>query len=230
MDWGWLWHDLSSQAVYALLIIGGGALIGYLKKKMTTWDMAPILYGLCTSAFLAVIWVAVQQHFAFPVTLDTGNAQILCKKWLEADTAVSTRPISQSEAPDNIFSLGVTFPGGDHLAVSRPREWDREIHIVQNIQIDPRSKSALEGLSTDDSDLLNTEITKELLRSRLQFELHQPWERIRLDRRIFLTGNTTEEAFLGAVADVESTSMIVRNMIDVAIRRAEHAKANPPKT
>jgi hypothetical protein len=75
---------------------------------------------------------------------------------------------------------------------------------------------------------LSTEITKELLRSRLQFELH-PWERIRLDRRIFLTGNTTEEAFLGAIADVESTSMIVRGMIEVASRRAEHAKANPLK-
>jgi hypothetical protein len=106
MDFGWLWKDLFTRIIRALLALVGGAALTLLRKKDVTWAK-PILYGLVgTACIFAILLMATMYFSPTERTIPSG----FLAPWPDAISCTFVEPGADRAA--DIRSTGIFWLGG----------------------------------------------------------------------------------------------------------------------
>jgi hypothetical protein len=70
----WLLQGVFVEIIWALLLLGGGALLAYLRVKRPQIAL-PALYGLAGAARIAIIWFTSYWTVAFCETADRNHSR-----------------------------------------------------------------------------------------------------------------------------------------------------------
>src|ERR1700687_3490144 len=139
---GWLLQGLISNWLSALLILAGGALIAYLKKKSSSW-LNPLVWGMAGCGLVAFMllcfWGITAIPKSHPPDVTQGNIEQNLRAWLD-DFALSTKKQDDSSAD---FVLVTTLPNGDPITISRQKGHPRYMVIQATVAMSPEHKTVI---------------------------------------------------------------------------------------
>jgi hypothetical protein len=87
MSVDWFWQGLLTNWVFYILVGGSGGVMIWAKIKQHPWS-SPVLYGLCTSALMALTLytMSAQHEFATEKAAQTNSDNVMQKAsdWLDS--------------------------------------------------------------------------------------------------------------------------------------------------
>ena len=190
-------ENIIASILYALFIVGGGALLALLKSLAPNLFIYA-LWGLIGSALTAVIVVAFIVLKRIPKRLPETtpqNVESNIREWLDVFRLTTQR----LQEPSAYFGFLVTSPSGMNMVILRSREFDRYVLLRGGLNIAPEDKKNVDALSDEEKGRLVSRLTIALSRSGMGFEMDWPGNRIALTRRLPITANLTEASFMEAV-------------------------------
>jgi hypothetical protein len=217
MDWNSIWTGIVSNLFYGLLLLGGGTLIAYLRKKQSSW-FVPAFWGLGASALILVcIWAWKGIH-SFPerrALITSENVEANIKTWLD-EFQVSTK---NSPNPSEDFGLVATLMNGDPIAIVRLKDHDRYIVFQTTLTISPEHLAMIDKMDSNQRLQLQQDLTTELARAKCDFGLSDPLKTVTLTARIPITPDLTEDEFLSKLDEMDDAIIIARNTIVVDAKK-----------
>jgi hypothetical protein len=229
MTWTWLWQDFLSNAIWYFLILLGGVVLTFLKKRGSAW-FAPALYGLVGCSLVAVIVYSVvalnniPPKKSPPVSPDNVEANI--RTWLDRfGLSVAKGP----DESDTIFSLFVTLRNGVGITIWRPKSLDRYVVLATLVSIKPSDQDVVNQLSPEETARFTARIRAEMARVKLIYTAESPLRTITLQKRIPITDNLTEDVFMQAIDEVNSAALLVLETMDLELIGKRTAESAPAK-
>src|SRR5215210_5867190 len=164
-------EGISSKRLQWMLVLLGGALVAFLKFRGKRW-VDPILFGLLTSALLALLFFAfaVQARLVvLPPTMNVGNVDQLIFQWIKA----YGYSIERLEADDMHFAFEIRPNGvavdGIRYVIGRAKHRARFVSVAAAHRLYPHPADIppLETLSHDKAQALLAELQLEIDRRQL---------------------------------------------------------------
>jgi hypothetical protein len=188
---------ICSERLQWLLVAVGGALVTFLKVRGKRWA-DPILWGLATSALLALLFFALVAHARLqqlPPLMRVESAEQLVYEWIK----VAGYSLERLDADDMHFAFRIQRKGVGRdditLVVGRPKKQARFVSVAAAHTLYPREDSPLRMLSPDKAQTLLYE---------LQFDM----DRIGVDHDGFAVGQTDPTADFLDDGDVDVSADI----------------------
>jgi hypothetical protein len=207
MDWSGLWQGILSNGIYAILILGAGAMLALLKTKWP--ELAPkVLYGIAGATCVAVLIFT----FTGRAILSTEQRQIKPENVeTEIKTWISSFGYAFVSMSDNesYFTLRVTLPSGKPIMVSRTKQRDQYITVRGAVAIAPQHLTILTKMPQAQVTRIRHGLAIELARSKIGFVETMPLQLIMVEKRIPITTALTESMFMDTVDEVELAQTLV---------------------
>jgi hypothetical protein len=220
MDWTWLWQNLISNALWAILLLGGGIAVGILRAKKAAWA-SPIIYGIATIACLAIIIFTFTGHAVFskPET-DTSNIEDRVKEWITT-LGLGSQPITG--VPDTFFAYKIFLVNGNSVIVSRnSKSKSGYLQFQSVIVIAPEHRAMLAKLTKDQATAVEEELVQHLADSKMGYSISGSdpghMESIALIHGVPIVG-LTEAAFVDQIDLADSDTALVTTSLLLALQR-----------
>ncbi len=165
MDWNAIWQGIVSNALYGLLIFGGGGLIAYLRIKRPNFA-DPLRFGLLGAACIALILFALMGRGILVrprLEITPGNIEENLKLWAEHLSIT----LEHQEISDRYFSYIARLHGGDPIEVFRAKEKPAYFQFSANMDFAPQHQVAFSKLDKAQQERVQQELTLEVARLRM---------------------------------------------------------------
>jgi hypothetical protein len=189
----WLLQSLASRLVWEiLLMLGVGAVLAYLKKKIPEYaDRA--LFGLVAATCIAILWFTFTGEPIFSTRQPEptpDNVEGFIKNWASS-AAVSIMEVpNPSEA---FFGLEIAELSGQRFRIERPRVRDDMLRFVGTVTVPESEKQLLEKLPKNELDRMRWQVSLELARSNsCEFNIDLP-QQITVSRYASIAHLTSDE-------------------------------------
>jgi hypothetical protein len=244
MDWSAIWHGVLSNLVYGILILGGGALLAYLRAKFPNYA-GSALYGFIGAACVAVILFTFSGRGLFtshPPEVTPDNVEESIKKWCDNEALGTVR----MPTPDAYFGLLITMSSGNQVLVYRGREKSGFLQMQVPLALSSEHLQMLSKLSKEQADDAMEDITLELNRARigyiLQTSVTSPLasaqvattkptifqQTLLITRPLAITSDLSEPAFMAQINEIDSEVGLVRGVTDVTLKRYSRMPPQKP--
>jgi len=231
--WDWIWQNLVSSILWEiLLIIGGAAALGYVKRKLP--EHAPtVVYSLLGATCIAILIFTFtgQAIFSKPkVHVEPKNAEESVRKWADSAGLSTTKMPS---APDREWGLIVGLKSGNPVQVFIAKDNPGFLQIQSPLTLAPEHIAMLNKLSKQEADDALEEILFDLNRARIGFVIMTmgdaqsktttgpaiAQQSIVVTRPMAFSGEIDEASFLHDLDTVDSDIGIVRGTTDLTLKR-----------
>jgi len=211
-----------------VLVPLGGIMLALLKRKKSDWVWtSPILYGLAGSAFIAMIMFALMGRPMLsrqkPQTTPE-NIESNVKMWADNFS------LGIQKQTDDKFSFlyAIALPSGRAVLVGRPVQRDRYLQFQGIMPISPEHEAILEKLSPPQLERFTDEVNIEMARSKMGFLLvGGPIKGVIVTKAIPITNSLTEDSFVAYLDEIDSSMMLAREAIRLALLRTDDATSKP---
>jgi hypothetical protein len=229
MDWNWIWQNLASAFLWELvLIIGGGALLGYIRAK---WPhvASPVMFGVVAAACLGVLSFVFTGHSVLskeaPQTTPQ-NVEENVKAWADHwGLAMQTQP--QPTNPPSRFTLLIRLPNDDPVVISQLTANNRYLQIQGTISSGLDLLALSKNLSKDQHIRVQFELMQELALARTVYRLNMAGDDITgvtLTETVPITPRLTEDEFVLLLDEMGSDLNLTRATMALALHSL------PPET
>jgi hypothetical protein len=218
MDWTWLWQNLISNALWAILLLGGGVAVGILRVKRAAWA-SPFIYGIGTVACLAIIVFTFTGHaiFSKPQT-DTSNIEDRVREWI-TNLGLGSQPVTAM--PDTLFAYKIFLANGNSIVVIRPKSKSGYLQFQSVIVVSPIHRAMLAKLTPDQASAVEEELVQHLAGSRMGYGIAgsdpSHMESISLAHGVPIVG-LTEAAFVEQVDLADTDTVLVTTSLLLALQ------------
>jgi hypothetical protein len=223
MDGNWLAQSLFSRTVWEfILMFGGGTVIATLKTKVSALTQ-PILYGLTTAAAIGVILFTLTGQAVFSKTqpqTDADNVDQNIKAWM-ASLGLGWQPEYLADAS---FAYRVKLANGSAVVVDYlPKRRPGYVQFEGLVTMAPEHKAMLAKLNNEQADTVLAELSLELARSRIGYQVNggpniRQLESVNLVKGIPIS-SLSEATFAQNLDEIDSTSIIVRASVPLILQR-----------
>jgi hypothetical protein len=224
MDLDGLVQGVVSNAVWWTVVLVGGAVLAVLRAKWPRYA-GPVLYGLLGIASLAIIGFAILGHSLLsreqPQTTPE-NVEANIRAWADSFVVgVTKAPVKEAH-----FALVITLHNGNPVVVARTKDRPNWLALQSTLTLSPEHQAAMAKLSKAQADTVVEELTLELARSKMGYELSgpPPLQSITLSRAVPITSNLTEDAFAGQLDQMDSAMQLVRVALTLSLERKAQEK------
>ena len=237
----WLWQDLLAHAIYALLVLGGGAVVTWLRYKKPQIAF-PLLYGMAAATCMAILIFAFTGRPMFskrPPNITPDNLEDNLRKWSDdLGLSVSRMPSASTSAlaQEIYFGLIVTLQNGNPLAVFRGKDKSGYLQIQCPLTLSPEHLAMLNKLTKDEAAAATQEVVLELGRTRLGFQMTTAsgqsiapgpvlgtpivlQQTIIIMKGVPITNDLTEATFAQHTNEIDSAVTIVRAATQLILQR-----------
>lgn len=209
----WLLQAIMSQIAWEIvLMLGAGAILGFLKRKLPQYaDVA--LYGFVGAACVAVMWFATTGRAMFykePLKTTTENIQSNVNGWL-ADYGVSVRKVDDPEA---YFNFETILHDGVGLNVIRPQNRGKYLSISTSLKIPPGLKTKIDKLPMTRKREITNQISLEMARAKVRFYINFP-NVIVISDELPITDDMTDDTLLKGLDNVDDGLILARTILDM---------------
>ena len=235
----WLWQALVSSLTWEIiLVLGGAALLGYLKRKVPE-NAATIAYGVFGATCVAILLFTITGHSLLskrPAEVTAENLEENVKKWAE-NSGLSVAKIPASAAGQEVyFGFLITLNSKNQIGVFRGKEKPGFIQIQCPLVLSPEHLTMLNTLSKEQADDAIEEVTLEMNRARIGFIMQTQSMPLTTGGQMATTRPTTfgqtilltkplaiteanEVSFLDRLDGIDSDIGIVRGITDLTLKR-----------
>ena len=211
----------------AVLAVFCGVVISLLTNPFSKWirnpKAHPVSSTLTTATAISVIsaamWLFLVVRFlplpSSVVTLQNVDEHV--KGWARAFPE-NFEGGTMQEIPPNpqtYFGYGLIFADGIGIAVSRNKDkrYDHLIGLGANITLTDPVLAAYDSLSPDKKNQFARDIGTEVFRQRMNVDMVEPPQPIRINKMIPITDALTDEAFYSILSDMHSDIRLLMNAI-----------------
>jgi hypothetical protein len=216
MDWNGIWSGVLSNILYGLLIVGGGVMFAYLKKKQSQW-LPMFTWGLGGAALILACILMWKGLMAIPekhVSITPQNVEANIRTWLD-DFHLSTKSDSNPAAH---FVLLATLSNGDGVYIVRLHDLEHYLVFKSNIGISPDHLSIIRSMGKADYDQFVAETSLELARAKVNFALSgSPVTNIAIESTLPITENLTEADVMKSIDEMDAAMVLVRNSVALRV-------------
>jgi hypothetical protein len=217
----WLLESLLSRVIWeVLLILGVGAVLGYLKAKLP--ELAPrILYGLAGATCVSILLFAFTGRPVFskaPSETTVDNVEQNIRTWLDSYGVAVTK----EDVPNSFFAYGVTLRNGVPVQVLRPKDRDRYIGFRVDVAVGPQDRAAFDKMSSEQQRHVLEDVTLEMTRSKATYDLVPPapqLQKLMIIKTVPITNALTESSFATALDEMNVDALLASKSIVMAIER-----------
>lgn len=236
----WLLQNLFSALVWeVLLLVGVGAVLGYLRAK---WPelASPILYAIGGATCVGVLIFTFTGHGFLSkqrpeVTPENLEANV--RKWADDLGLGVTRMQSLPIQEQTYFGLVVTLANGNPLEVFRAKQKPGFLQMQCALALSPEHLAMLSRLSKEQADDAMQEIVLEMHRSRIGFIMQTAsaspgvngvmtttksailQQTMIVTKPLPITDDLTEASFSDRVNELDSEIGLVRAATDLTLKR-----------
>ncbi len=224
MRWvDWVIQTTAGHFVGIGLSLGVGLTVAYFRGQAASW-VGPLLYGLGAAGLVLVVIAALAAISSFShlsrrvqPQVTTENVEDKIRDWLYTFGA-SVDKLAASEAPGAIFAMRVK-PAGAVFAiiVQRKQELPHYLFVAASIQLGPVEKELREKLNQQQITELTLELQQEMSRAKIGYNPLSPsgslLDGLVLERRIPITDDLTEDAFMQRFTEVQHDLSIANSTL-----------------
>ena len=111
--------------------------------------------------------------------------------------------------------------------VTRPKDFPHYIVLQASLELGAEHQALLAKLTEDQVVELVEELRVEMSRSKIGYSIDLPLKKVTLVRRIPITDDLTEDAFIQRIDEVQSDLMLARDTIVLGLDQLskEHSKS-----
>lgn len=244
MQWTELWQGIISNGIYALLILGGGFVLAWLKIKWPSYAV-PAMYAFVGTACIAVILFTFTGRGLFakhPLEITPENLEENVRKWVDgAGQGIAKMPPAMTHDLD--FGIVVTLNSGNQIQVFHGKDKSGFLQMQTPLVLSPEHLAMLSRLSKEQADEAIEEITLEMNRSRIGFVMQTATappliapvttttpsifqQTILVTKPIAIT-DLNEGRFVGQINEIDSEIGVVRGITDLTLKRYNKIPSGP---
>lgn len=191
------------NAVYALLILGGGVLLAYLKVYYPDW-FTIVLWALVGCALMTIpviAFVLIARLPKRPEEITEQNVEGYIRQWLDAFSIA----VKKNDSPEAYFGLVATYNNGLSVNIHRLKNLGRYVLLRSAILIVPEHKEVFDNLPEEEKEVFSVRFNVELSKTAVGGYIMDLKEgRVILERRIPITTELTEGSFMDAIDQLQS--------------------------
>lgn len=218
MDFVW---NVLSNVVAGLLILGGGAMIGWLKFRGRE-IASPLLYGVVGAAALALAWtnfVGSPVFSKYHQKTNEDNIESQMKSWTDEFGIGLTK---QVPIPDGVYFAYVLLPTSGHPMTIIRSKTNKYLQFQAQVAMAPDITARLTKLKPQQAQKFMNELLLTMNANRIGFQtIGAPIQMILIIKPTPLNSSLTEESFLDTVNLIDSQVGVVQNEVPIAIEDAE---------
>jgi len=229
MNLDWLWQGLASTAVWEiLLVLGGAAVLGYVKQKAP--EHAPTLgyaaLGALCVAILLFTFTGRPLLVQSQPTTTPDNVEEHIKKWADSLGLGVARDPSPSQ--DVFFGLVVTLKNGNAITVARTKAIPDYLQFQIQLNLSPDHQAIFSKLTKDQAKTVTEEVMLELARAKVGnfITLGSPQTGSPITQSVLVVGNTpieglTKDEFIREINDIDEGVTLTRAATELALGRMQ---------
>lgn len=234
MDWNSLWQGVISNGIYALLILGGGAVLTALRLKWPNYA-DPARFGFVGAACVALVLFTLLGRGLFvksPPEITPENVGENVRKWADdVGLGITKMPTSQ----DYYFGFQITQPSGNQITVFRGKDKSGFLQVQCPLLLSQDHLEMLRKLRKEDADNAMEEIMLEMDRARIGFVMQSAsamplpqvtttkptifQQTILVTKPIAISSGLNEASFTSHINEVDSEIGVVRLITDLTLKR-----------
>src|SRR5579863_4498784 len=193
-----LFEGTLSKAIWAALSAGGSIVLAWLKRKGWPWAI-PILYGFGIFALVTFSLIGLQIWFTpgpnLSERITTENIEGHVRNWLDGFGLGVQRQTDASA----LFEFVVSVRNGNRIVIERTRDRDRYLSIQGSMNVSPEHAAIIGKLSDAQSLQMFDEITLEMARSKIGFQVETAPKSSRVQSVIAFKGIPITEDLTGDI-------------------------------
>lgn len=219
----WFWQGLLVNGVYALLILGGGAVMAILYSKLPEiYSMAA--KGLVGSASVAVIifcYLGILNRPKRLAVITPENAEENVKAWIEKFNLTHKRV----EDASVLWAYLVTLNDGNSILVMRRKDRDKYVYFQGNVVFAPEHLLVYKTLSPVQSNRLAERLALQLAQTYMTFNLIgvDATPGFAISTRIPITAGMTEDEVMLKIDQTDAGMIIGKVVIRQYLEEVEAA-------
>lgn len=228
----WLWQGLLTNGIYAILILGGGLMFGYLKKQGSAL-LPTFSYAFGGAACVAVVifcfrGIANMPHTPIQTTGDNVESEIV--DWTNS-LGIAKTPVY---IPDTFFAYKMTLSDGVPVLIVRSRKSDPGyVSFTAALTVGSSMGDLIAKLTDQQATTVLQELTLELARSKLEYSILSPngprhLQAVSLDKPVGIP-SLNEAEFLQTVDEIDSAVGLSRASLALSIQR-QYPQSTPLPT
>jgi len=231
MDFGGVFQGILSNAIYAVIIIGGGVMLALFRKKWP--EVAPtILYGVLGVTCIAILWFTFTGHGVFskqPVRITPENAEENIRKWADSLGLGVTR--ASSPPSDAVFGLIVTTKGGIPVVIALMKEIPDYLQFSVQMALSEEHQAAFSKLTKEQGETVTEEVILELARGAIGNTILKPQAGPQMQTILLMDSapvdGLTKDAFVYHVNHVDNAAVLVRAATSLSLKRMQALTLRP---
>lgn len=244
----WLWQNLFTSFIWELLLIcGGAALLGFLKRRLP--EKAPIMaYAFFGATCVAIIIftftgrgiMAKRQQDITP-----ENLQENLRKWAD-DLGLGTTKMP--DAQENYFGLVVRVTNGNQIMVFRAKDRANFLQFQSPLMLSQEHLAILSKLTMGQADEAIEEITLEMNRQRIGYVMQTSTapsgfapqiattkplilqETITVIKAVAISNDLNEGYFNNTINEMDAEIGTIRLITDLTLKRYNREATSSPKS
>lgn len=217
----WLWEKVVPSLVAAVIIFGGGIVLGLLRAHGS--DLAgPLLYGLAGSASLLVLMLGTYAVFMFrrmaAERMTPEHADDSVRRWLRG-FGMTVTDIACPPESDEVFKFRfqpMAGPKPSTVLVAQLKDQPRYLVLQSTTDLSVEQRDLFASMGVEERERVFGNIKTELERARVKYDINLP-RRLTVLKRIPITGNLTQDSFAEHLDMLTSDSMIATNRLEMEL-------------
>jgi hypothetical protein len=224
MDFSGVLQGVLSNALYAVLILGGGVVLVLIR---TWWpDLAPkVLYGVVGVTCMAIVLYALTGHGLFskqPPRITSDNVEEYVRKWADTLGLGVTRAPA---IPAASFGVIITLKSGNPITVMRSNDIPDYLQFQIQLALSEEHQAAFAKMTKEQTKTVMEEVILELARAKIGNTILQSPMSPQSEAVILMKGEPveglTKDKFVHDVDDMDSAVALLRAITALAIEHAQ---------
>lgn len=204
-------EDVVNGLITAGVIAGGGVVLTLLRAflpNLFTYVLWCLIGSALTSA-IVVAWILLRRIPKRLPETTPENVEGNIRSWLDA-FLITTQKINE---PNAMFGLLVTLQSGMKIVIVRPKDLNRYIQMETAIVMSPDDKARFDALSKEEQNIFGATLSVDLSRTGMGYVMDLPNNSVVLSRRIPITANLNESAFMEALEALDHAKMGMHRLL-----------------